>query len=66
MTVIAMTQEMGSLAKDVAERLASDLGLAMMRHEVVDNVSSRMHVPTSLINRLREGKAGALERLRAD
>jgi cytidylate kinase len=25
-----------------------------------------MHVPTSLINRLREGKAGALERLRAD
>ena len=25
-----------------------------------------MHVPTSLINRLREGKAGAIERLRAD
>ena len=37
-----------------------------MRHEVVDHVSSRMHVPTSLINRLREGKAGTLERLRAD
>ena len=66
MTVIAMTQEMGSLAKDVADQLASDLGLATMRHEVVDHVSSRMHVPTSLINRLREGKAGALERLRAD
>ncbi len=66
MTVIAMTQEMGSLAKDVADRLASDLGLATMRHEVVDHVSSRMHVPTSLINRLREGKAGPIERLRAD
>ncbi len=66
MTVIAMTQEMGSLAKDVADRLASDLGLTTMRHEVVDHVSSRMHVPTSLINRLREGKAGAIERLRAD
>jgi len=37
-----------------------------MRHEVIDNVSTRMHVPTSLINRLREGKAGTLERLRAD
>ena len=37
-----------------------------MRHEVVDHVSTRMHVPTSLINRLREGKAGTLERLRAD
>jgi len=66
MTVIALTQEMGSLAKDVAEKLAADLGLQVMRHEVVDHVSSRMHVPTSLINRLREGKAGAIERLRAD
>ena len=66
MTVIALTQEMGSLAKDVAEKLAADLGLQVMRHEVVDNVSSRLHVPTSLIHRLREGKAGAFERLRAD
>ena len=47
-------------------QLAQDLGLAVMRHEVVDNVASRMHVPTSLINRLREGKAGAIERLRTD
>ena len=39
MTVIALTQEMGSLAKDVAEQLAGDLGLAVMRHEVVDNVA---------------------------
>jgi len=66
MTVIALTQEMGSLAKDVAEKLAADLGLQVMRHEVVDHVSTRAHVPTSLINRLREGKAGTLERLRAD
>jgi cytidylate kinase len=66
MTVIALTQEMGSLAKDVAEKVAADLGLQVMRHEVVDHVSTRMHVPTSLINRLREGKAGAIERLRAD
>ena len=66
MTVIALTQEMGSLAKDVAERVAGDLGLQVMRHEVADHVSTRMHVPTSLIHRLREGKAGALERLRAD
>ena len=66
MTVIALTQEMGSLAKDVADRVASDLGLHVMRHEVVDHVSSRMHVPTSLIHRLREGKAGTIERMRAD
>ena len=66
MAVIALTQEMGSLAKEVAEQVARDMGLAVMRHEVVDHVASRMHVPTSLINRLREGKAGAIERRRAD
>lgn len=66
MTVIALTQEMGSLAKEVAEQVARDLGLQVMRHEVVDHVASRMHVSKSLINRLREGKAGTIERLRAD
>ncbi|MEO5881922.1 MAG: cytidylate kinase family protein [Caldimonas sp.] len=66
MTVIALTQEMGSLAKDVAGQVARDLGLEVLRHEVADHVSSRMHVPTSLIHRLREGKAGTIERLRAD
>jgi hypothetical protein len=31
MPVIALTQEMGSLAKDVAQRLAEQLGLELMR-----------------------------------
>lgn len=66
MPVIALTQEMGSLAKDVATQLAAELGLSTMRHEVAEHVAQRMHVPKSLINRLREGKAGAIERLRAD
>ena len=66
MPVVALTQEMGSLSKDVAEALARDLGLATMRHEVVDHVASKMLVSRSLINRLREGKAGAIERLTAD
>jgi cytidylate kinase len=66
MPVIAMTHEMGSLAKDVALQLAQELGLSVMRHEVVEHVAQRMHVPTSLISRLREGKAGLVERLRTD
>ena len=66
MPVIALTQEMGSLAKDVALRLAEAGGLAVMRNEVVDNVAGRMHVPASLIRRLREGKAGLVERLSTD
>jgi hypothetical protein len=39
MPVIAMTQEMGSLAKDVALQLAAEMGLAVMRYEVVDRVA---------------------------
>jgi len=61
-----MTQEMGSLAKDVALELAATMNLAVMRHEVVDHVAGKMHVSTSLINRLREGKAGLIERATTD
>ena len=66
MPVVAFTQEMGSLSKDVADALARDLGLATIRHEVVEHVASKMQVSRSLITRLREGQAGAIERFRAD
>ncbi len=66
MAVIALTQGMGSLAQDVAEQLAQELGLATLQHEVAERVADKMHVPKSLISRLRAGKAGALERWRAD
>jgi cytidylate kinase len=66
MPVVAFTQEMGSLSKDVAEVLARELGLATIRHEVVEHVASKMHVSRSLIKRLREGQAGTIERLTAD
>lgn len=66
MPVIALTQGMGSLAQDVAEQLAGELGLATLQHEVAERVASKMHVSKSLINRLRAGKAGPIERLTAD
>ena len=66
MPVIALTQGMGSLATDIAEQLAQDLQLTLLQHEVGENVADRMHVSRSLITRLREGKAGTLERVRAD
>lgn len=66
MPLIALTQEMGSLAKDVALRVAELGGLAVMRNEVAETVAGRMHVPASLIRRLREGKAGLVERLSTD
>ena len=66
MPVIALTQEMGSLAKEVALRLGEAAKLVVARHEVVENVAERMQVPTSLINRLRGGKLGLVERLSTD
>ena len=66
MAVIALTQGMGSLAQDVAEKLAEDLGLSTLQHEVAERVAEKMHVSKSLINRLRGGKAGLIEGLRTD
>ena len=44
MTVIAMTQEMASLGKDVALGVAEALTLQLVRHEVGDMVAGRMQV----------------------
>ena len=66
MPVIALTQGMGSLAQDIAEQLAAELSLSTLQHELAERVAEKMHVSKSLINRLRGGKAGTLERLRTD
>jgi cytidylate kinase len=66
MAVIAMTQEMASLGKDVALGVAEALGLQQVRHEVGDVVAGRMQVKKSLIRRIREGKASRVEKWAAD
>lgn len=66
MPVIAMTQEMATLGKDVALGVCEALGLDQVRHEVGDVVAGRMQVKKSLIRRLREGKASKIERWTAD
>lgn len=66
MPVIALTQGMGSLAQDIAEQLAQELNLTTLQHEVSERVANKLHVSKSLINRLRAGKAGTIERLKAD
>jgi cytidylate kinase len=66
MTVIAMTQEMATLGKDVALGVCEALGLQQVRHEVGDVVAGRMQVKKSLIRRIREGKASKIERWSAD
>ncbi|HUP96474.1 MAG TPA: cytidylate kinase-like family protein, partial [Usitatibacter sp.] len=66
MAVIAMTQEMATLGKDVALGVSEALGLQQVRHEVGDVVAGRMQVKKSLIRRIREGKAGKVEKWSAD
>lgn len=66
MAVIAMTQEMATLGKDVALGVCEALGLQQVRHEVGDVVAGRMQVKKSLIRRIREGKASTIEKWSAD
>ena len=65
MTVIALTQEMGSARQDVAEQVARDLGLPSCgtRSWTTCRPDARAHQPDQP---LREGKAGTIERLRTD
>jgi len=66
MPVIAMNQEMGSQGMYVAEKLAEELGLTIVRHEIIDHVAEKMHVRKSTLQRFLHGKAGLLERWGTD
>ena len=66
MPIVAITREMGSLGKDVAQGLGQALGLPVVYHEVIDHLADRMRVRKSHVIRLLDGSAGLLERLTAD
>lgn len=66
MTVIAMSQEMGTLGRDVAAGVADALGMKLVRHEIGDQAADRMQVKKSLIRRFREGQTGWLEKRQVD
>lgn len=66
MPVVAMNQEMGSQGKFVAEKLAEELGLQIVRHEIIDRVAEKLRVRKSMLQRFLEGKAGMLERWGTD
>ncbi|MFQ5683462.1 MAG: cytidylate kinase family protein [Candidatus Binatia bacterium] len=64
MAVIAMTQEMGSLGKDVALQTAEALGLTVVRDEMIsDLVAGKMKKRKSALRRFKEGRASMVERL---
>lgn len=65
MAVIAMTREMGSLGKEVADRVVGELGLTSVYDEIVDDIASRTGFARTCVARLIEGRAGRVERWRA-
>lgn len=67
MTVIAMTREMGSLGKDVALALGTQLGLEVIHHELVErDLAERLDVGESDVHRFLEGQASLFERWKID
>src|SRR5512145_712651 len=66
MPLIAITREMGSLGKDVADGLGAALGLPVIYHELIEPTADRMRVRKSHVKRLLDGEAGLFERLTAD
>lgn len=66
MPVVAMTREMGSLGKDVAERLAERVGKQLVHHEIIGLLADKMRLRKSHVVRFLEGKAGVWERMTTD
>jgi cytidylate kinase len=66
MPLIAMNREMGSLGKDVAQRVADALGLKIQHHEIIDHLANRARMRKSHVISFLEGSQGFLERLTTD
>ncbi len=67
MAVIAMTREMGTRGKDVAARLADELGIEIVHHELVErHLADRLQLKESAVHRFLEGEASLWERWQID
>lgn len=66
MPLIAMNREMGSLGKDVAQKVAQALGLKVQHHEIIDHLANRARIRKSHVISFLEGSQGFFERLTTD
>ncbi len=67
MAVIAMTREMGTLGKDVAQGIADCLGLRVIHSELVEHdLAVRLGIQDSAVHRYLEGHESLLERWKID
>lgn len=67
MVAIAMTREMGTLGKDVAESLAASLDLKVIHSELIEHdLARRLGVQDSAVHHYLEGNASLLEKWKID
>jgi cytidylate kinase len=67
MAIIAMTREMATMGKDVAEGLAARLGLTIVHHELVEqDIAQRAGMPESEVHRFLEGETPLLQKWKID
>jgi cytidylate kinase len=66
MPIVAMTREMGSLGKDVAQGVSDALGVPLYYEEIIDHLADRLRLRKSHVTRLLDGGAGLFERMTAD
>jgi hypothetical protein len=66
MPLIGMPREMGMLGKDVAARVAQQLNISVVHHEIVDHLANKMRLRKSHVVRFLEGRAGILEKMTTD
>jgi cytidylate kinase len=67
MVAIAMTREMGTLGKDVAQGIADSLDLRVVHSELVEHdLATRLGVRDSAVHHYLEGSASLLERWKID
>ena len=63
MPVVAMTREMGSGGREVAQHVADRLGLTVVLHHMVEHdIAEHLHLRESAVHHLLEGGATLLER----
>jgi hypothetical protein len=61
MALIAITREMGSLGKGIAEGVAQALGLQIVDHEVIEHLAETMGRPKSKVTHFSEGGASKFQ-----
>src|SRR3989442_12378039 len=66
MPLVRMARKMGSLGREVARILESELGVRVVYNEMINNLADKMRLRKSHVIRLLGGKANLFERLTAD